>query len=165
MSDYNTNKSPRQMYQLGELDGTEAVPVQSMDSIQVEYSTTQDIANLAQKAAGVTQLIASGLSIDANTTGDTILTYEAGKSLATHTVLFIIVTYGSGTLDPCLIDVKTTIGSFASASLTDLTSTSRFVQTVGTFVPDSGDITCTVNTPSDVAGTFNVFVYGIVNPQ
>ncbi len=47
MSNYHENKSPRQMYAIGPLDGTERVPVQHPDTIQVEYTTTQDIANLA----------------------------------------------------------------------------------------------------------------------
>ncbi len=43
MSNYDSNKSPRQMYAIGSLDGTECVPLQHPDSIQVEYATINDI--------------------------------------------------------------------------------------------------------------------------
>ncbi len=46
MSDYSSNKSPRQLYAMGTLNGTERIPCQNPTSVQVEYTTAQDIAAL-----------------------------------------------------------------------------------------------------------------------
>ncbi len=147
----------------GTLDGSELVPLfQGGDTKQ---TSTQDIANLAQRANGVTQLIASSIGIDANTPATTTLTYEAGKSLVTHTVLFTIITYGSGDMDTTSVSLHTDAGGFLGIGLdSSFTTGIKFVSTSSANFSSSGNITCIVGSPSTNPGTFNVFVYGILNP-
>ena len=112
-------------------------------------------------------LMASKLAIDGSTAAATDLDFIAGATLATHTPVFAIITYGSGTLGVCDIDIKADTVIMDTALLTTLTATESKIKkslskTDDAFTNDPAlFMNVTVGNPSAGASTFNVYIYGI----
>lgn len=113
-------------------------------------------------------LMASKLAVDGNTIATTSLDWINGANLATHTPLFSIVTYGSGDLSVCQITILADVLQLADSILLtvlDATYTKAAVNLmsyIAAIKPDAADfMVASVDIPSTIASTFNIYVYGI----
>ena len=101
-------------------------------------------------------LMASKLAVDGSSAATTNLDFIAGATLETHTPIFAIITYGSGTLSPAVIKIRVETVDLSAAAVVSLTgSVSAFKNAPGSVM------NFVVSTPSTIASDFNIYVYGI----
>lgn len=113
-------------------------------------------------------LMAKKLAVDGATAADTDLDWIEGANLETHTPIFAIVTYDSGTLGIADIsiyaDIVNLTGSIPLATLT-ATETKFLINLTKQQIAITNDpaafMVVDVTTASAVASAFNVYVYGI----
>lgn len=115
---------------------------------------------------GVSKLIASKTAVNGAALASTVLDFIGGAALSTHTPIYAIVKYGSGTLGIGVIRIKTTAGYLVAvtALLTLTTTDNNFIIPLAGVVTNSGNISVEVTTASAGASTFDIYVYGIQKP-
>lgn len=121
---------------------------------------------LTTSSAGVTQLLASATSISGAALATTNLTFASGVALSTHSPLYAIIKFRSGTLGIGVIRIKT--GSsylVAATAMLGLTSgdNNYIMQLIGS-VTASGNVSVEVTTASLAPSAFDCYVYGILKP-
>ena len=113
-------------------------------------------------------LMASKLAVDGSSAATTTLDFIAGATLATHTPIFAIITYSSGTLAPCVVKIRADSVdlSAAAVALTTLDATTAklivsLTGSVSAFTNDPGGVMNVVVGIPSTASEFNIYIYGI----
>lgn len=121
-----------------------------------------NIAEILQ--GGGLQLIASKTGINGAAIASTALDFVNNAALSTHTPLYAIVKYGSGTLGIGVVRIKTTAGYLVAvtALLTLTTTDNNFVIPLTGAITNSGSISVEVTTASAGASTFSIYIYGVL---
>lgn len=133
---------------------------------QSDWSATEGATALLNKPIGYTILLASATNVSGAALATTNLTFTSGVALSTHSPVFCIVKFVSGTLGIGVIRIKTgTSYLVAATAMVGLTSgdNNYIMQLVGS-VTASGSISAEVTTASLAASAFSVYVYGITKP-
>lgn len=121
---------------------------------------------LTSASAGVTMLLASATNVSGAALASTALTYISGMALSSHTPIFAIIKYRSGTSGIGVVRIKTTsVYMVGVTPILTLTSTdNNLIINLTGVATNSGNISVEVTTISLTASSFDVYVYGIAKP-
>lgn len=111
---------------------------------------------------GVT-LLASKTGVSGASLATTDLDFASGIALSTHTPIFAVIKFASGTIGICAIRIKTSGGYLiAATALVGLTATDdNYTMQLTGLVRNTGNVSAEVTTASIGASAISVYVYGV----
>lgn len=111
---------------------------------------------------GIT-LLASKTGISGASLATTDLTFASGIALSTHTPIFAVIKYTSGTVGISAIRIKTAGGYLiAATALLGLTATDdNYTMQLTGLVRNTGNVSAEITTASLGASAISVYVYGV----
>lgn len=133
---------------------------------QSNTNTAAIATKVSSTAAGLTMLLASATSVSGAALATTNLTFASGVALSTHSPVFAVVKFVSGTLGIGVIRIKTgTSYLVAATAMVGLTSgDNNYIMQLTGSVTASGNVSVEVTTASLAPSAFSVYVYGIAKP-
>lgn len=108
-------------------------------------------------------LLASKTGISGASLATTDLDFASGIALSTHTPIFCVIKYSSGTIGISAIRIKTAGGYLiAATALLGLTATDdNFIMQLAGVVRNTGNVSAEITTASLGASSIAVYVYGV----
>lgn len=133
---------------------------------QSNTNTAAIATKVSSTAAGLTMLLASATSVSGAALATTNLTFASGVALSTHSPIFAVIKFVSGTLGIGVIRIKTgTSYLVAATAMVGLTSgDNNYIMQLTGSVTASGNVSVEVTTASLAPSAFSVYVYGIAKP-